>query len=90
MEIKIFAVFIVCTVILVAVFYIRKSYYNNFLQSRIDREYIYGICNNVKARKHKRNGNVQFVLWKVGEMDNKEPIWHDFDSSHWHKFIQTK
>lgn len=72
------------------IYRIRSSSVNDFLQSRIDRQYVYGLCNGIKARKHKKAGNVQFILWKAGEMNNQDPIWHDFDSSHWHNFIETE
>lgn len=38
----------------------------------------YGTCNNRVARRHRKHGNVQFVLWKAGEQGHKEDYWHDF------------
>jgi hypothetical protein len=50
-------------------------------------EWIYGICNGSIARKHRKKGNVQMILWKAGEQGHKEDYWHDFDSSWWPQFI---
>lgn len=46
----------------------------------------YGTCRDRKARRHNKNGNVQFVLWKAGEQGHKEDWWHDFDSFWWPEF----
>lgn len=48
--------------------------------------WIYGTCRGRIARKHRRKGNVQFVLWKAGEQGQKEDFWIDFDPSWWHEF----
>lgn len=48
--------------------------------------WIYGTCNNKKARKHSIDKNVQFVIWKAGEQGHKKDCWIDFDSSWWKDF----
>lgn len=48
--------------------------------------WIYGECNTLPARKHRKKGNVQFVLWKAGEQGHKEDFWINFDSSWWRNF----
>lgn len=49
-------------------------------------EWIYGECHNRPARKHRKNGNVQFVLWKAGEHGHKEDYWHNFGPG-WEKLF---
>lgn len=44
--------------------------------------WIYGTCNNRPARKHRKKGNVQFVLWKAGEQGHKEDFWINFGAGH--------
>ncbi len=39
----------------------------------------YGYCNGVRTRRHIKNGNLQFVLWKSGEQKNTEDTWVDAD-----------
>ena len=46
----------------------------------------FGICNQLLARRHKLNGNVQMMLWKAGERGHKEDYWHNFDPSWWSRF----
>lgn len=57
---------------------------------RHNREWEYGTCEPEPgtgvARRHRRKGNVQFVLWKAGEQGHTEDYWHDFDSSWWPSF----
>ncbi len=48
--------------------------------------WIYGLCNERPARKHRKNGNVQMKLWKAGEQGHTEDYWHNFDSSWWPGF----
>lgn len=52
--------------------------------------WIYGECNDLPARKHRKKGNVQFVLWKAGEQGHKEDYWHNMDSSWWDGFKENK
>lgn len=55
--------------------------------------YFYGTCNNRYARKHKRHGNVQFILWKKGDqkyingVGHTDDVWVDFDKSWWDSFL---
>jgi hypothetical protein len=49
-------------------------------------EWIYGTCKGRPARKHRKKGNVQFVLWKAGEHGHKEDFWHDFHRDWWERF----
>lgn len=53
-------------------------------------QWIYGTCRDRPARKHRRKGNVQFILWKAGEQGHKEDYWIDFDSSWWDGFTEIK
>jgi hypothetical protein len=54
--------------------------------------YIYGMCNGIYARKHKKRGNVQSILWKKGDQKYVDGIghtkdkWHNFHSSWWDSF----
>lgn len=48
--------------------------------------FIYGSLNGRIARKHKKNGNVQFILWYAGTQGHDEDFWHDFDKSWWSLF----
>lgn len=52
-------------------------------------QWVYGTCNNRPARKHRKNGNVQFVLWKAGEHGHKEDFWHNFGDGHEVNFKPT-
>lgn len=54
------------------------------------QEWEYGTCNGTAARRHIKNKNVQFVLWKAGEQGHKEDCWHNFDSSWWEGFKTFK
>jgi len=46
----------------------------------------YGEVDGQPARRDKKRGNVQFVLWKAGEQGHEADCWHNFDSSWWPKF----
>jgi hypothetical protein len=48
--------------------------------------FIYGSLNGQVARKHKKNGNVQFILWYAGTQGHTEDYWHNFDKSWWELF----
>jgi hypothetical protein len=48
--------------------------------------YEYGNLKNTIARRHRRNGNVQFVLFKAGEQGYKEDFWIDYHSDWWPYF----
>lgn len=48
--------------------------------------WIYGTCRGRIARKHRKNGNVQFVLWKAGEQGHGEDYWIDFHPDWWGEF----
>ena len=53
-------------------------------------EWIYGTCNGKHARRHRKKGNVQMLLWPAGERGHKEDYWHNFDSSWWPQFQPLK
>lgn len=53
-------------------------------------EWEYGKVNNIPARRHTKNKNVQFVIWKKGEMNHDEDCWIDFDKSWWSLFKKDK
>lgn len=59
----------------------------NLFSKLFGPKWIAGTCNNLPARKHRRKGNVQFVLWKAGEHGHKEDYWINFDSSWWKTFV---
>lgn len=50
----------------------------------------YGTCNGRNARRNKKTGAVQFVLWEAGEAGHTVDYWHNFDSSWWSSFIKEK
>ena len=64
-------------------FYDVESGIQNILKRQ---HWIYGTCNEVSARRHTRNGNVQFILWKKGESGHYADFWHDMEKSHWDGF----
>ena len=41
-------------------------------------EWVYGTCNNTLARKHRKKGNVQMLLWPAGQQGHKVDYWHNF------------
>lgn len=49
-------------------------------------DWIYGSCKGRVARKHKQNGNVQFILHYAGTQGHEQDYWHDFDPSWWGYF----
>lgn len=42
------------------------------------------------ARRHRRTGAVQFVLWKAGEQGHRDDYWHPFDKSNWELFVPNE
>lgn len=48
--------------------------------------YIYGRVEGRVARKNRKTGAVQFVLWKAGEQGHAEDYWHNMDPSRWSLF----
>jgi hypothetical protein len=59
----------------------------NFFFSNNNDPWQYGTVDGYKARRHRKNKNVQFILWKAGQEGHQEDFWHDFDESWWVKFI---
>lgn len=53
-----------------------------------EQEWEYGTAgqDDTPARRHKKKGNVQFVLWKAGQQGHLQDYWHDFDQSWWPTF----
>lgn len=49
-------------------------------------EWEYGIANGMPARRHRKNGNVQFVLWKAGQQGHNEDFWFDMHLHWWSSF----
>jgi hypothetical protein len=55
----------------------------------------YGTCYNYPARKNKLFGNVQYLLFKKGDLkyiDNighPKNVWRDFDKGMWGEFKKT-
>lgn len=52
--------------------------------------WVYGVCNGRKARRDKKSGRVQFIMWKAGEQGHKKDCWLDFDSTWWSQFRESK
>lgn len=77
--------FVLVIMVLLLAAMVRRIYYKSFLEKRNSR-YIYGKVNGVKARKDTKDGCVQFVLWKAGEMGYESDFWHNFEPSHWQYF----
>lgn len=46
--------------------------------------YEYGFVGDTPARRNRKTGEVQFVLWKAGEQGHKEDFWHKFGNG-WEK-----
>lgn len=45
--------------------------------------YEYGtLGNGLRARRHRRSGLVEFVLWKAGEQGHEEDYWHRAGDGH--------
>lgn len=38
--------------------------------------YEYGHIGTIRARRHRRTGEVQFVLWHAGEQGHTSDFWH--------------
>lgn len=64
----------------------------NFLQRLFTKKpvWIYGTCRGREARKHRKKGNVQFVLWPAGKQGHVVDYWHNFHSDWWHLFIASE
>ena len=52
--------------------------------------YEYGTCRVHPARRNRKSGEVQFVLWEAGEQGHEVDFWHRMDPSHWYKFKHEK
>jgi hypothetical protein len=52
--------------------------------------WVYGECNGRVARRHRRKGIVQVILWKPGEQGFADNFWHAMDSSWWAQFEPFK
>ena len=35
-----------------------------------------------KARKHRKTGKVQFILWHASPLEHDNDVWHDLDSAY--------
>jgi hypothetical protein len=63
-----------------------------YFSSAADEEWEYGTCAGRKARRHLKEGNVQFILWHVGDQKEIDGVghltdkWHNFDPSWWPQF----
>ncbi len=68
-----------------SILFINKKVDEHLKESSLD-EWEYGMCNGRKARRHRDNGNVQFILWNAGEYGHKEDFWHDLHTSWWPNF----
>lgn len=52
-------------------------------------KYEYGTAytNNRRARRNKKTGAVQFIMWKAGEQGHEVDYWINFDSYWWDTFV---
>jgi len=50
-------------------------------------KYIYGTCRGARARKHVKDGTVEFVLWEAGQQGNDVDFWYAFHPDWWKGFI---
>lgn len=50
----------------------------------------YGTLNERVARRHRKTGECQFVLWEAGEQGHKEDYWHCFGAGHDVYFIPNE
>jgi hypothetical protein len=48
--------------------------------------YEYGTVNGKHARKNRKTGEVQFVMWKAGEQGHMQDYWINFNSYLWPQF----
>jgi len=60
----------------------RFSFIGNLITDKDSVIWEYGLCSKSIARRHKTNGEVQFVLWKAGEQGHTEDYWHPFGYGH--------
>ena len=68
------------------------AYYLGKRHGRTEFEWEYGLAGSdlKTARRHRKNGNVQFLIWKPGEQGWPNGKWVNFDSSWWKTFISTE
>lgn len=59
-------------------------FYYWVLYGVVDSVWVYGVLNNIRARKHRITGQAQFVLWKKGDQKEVDGIGHLEDK--WHNF----
>jgi len=52
----------------------------------LGQRFEYGFCKGELARRNKKTGAVEFILWKSGERGHTEDYWHPFDSYWWSMF----
>lgn len=50
----------------------------------------YGVCNNMRARRNRLTGAVQFILWKAGEQGHEKDYWQTFERSWWSLFEKDR
>jgi hypothetical protein len=56
-----------------------------YMKQRSDYEH--GMCIGRPARRRRKTGEVQFVLWKAGQQGHTNDYWHRFDESWWPCFV---
>lgn len=49
--------------------------------------WVYGTCRGHVARRHRRTGEVEFVLWKAGEHGHSVDFWIGMDPYWWDQFV---
>lgn len=60
---------------------------------RKEAQWEYGVVSSERlssvksARRHRKNGNVQFILYKAGQEGYSSDFWVDFDK-YWWKFFK--
>lgn len=49
--------------------------------------YEYGHVSDIPARRNRKTGEVQFVLWKAGEQGHQQDFWHKFGDGWEKRFV---
>ncbi len=57
---------------------------------KIEQIWEFGMCKDMKARRHRKDKNVQFIIWNKGEQGHLVDCWIDFDKYWWSDFTPDK
>lgn len=67
-----------------------KSMLKFLVPLHITEPWEYGNVNGTLARRHRKTGECQFVLWKKGQQGHQEDYWHRFGDGHEAYFIPDR